>query len=195
MKTKILLLTALLFTANANATDLVTWFKDKVNNKPKVEKVETKSAPQKLQESKPAPTPALSKQDILNEVKLKVGKLDTELKNAKQENTSLKNSLENAKQEVAAAKLETQTVQKNADSLKAWGVEQQNQAFEWMNKYTAAVKRYHRLKLVAALVSAVAGAMVGMYCMRLVPTVYAAYAFALPIAGAVLAFGAVWMFM
>jgi hypothetical protein len=63
-----------------------------------------------------------------------------------------------------------------------------------MEKHTATLKRYHKLKNIAAIVAGLFGAMLGMYCMRLVPPVYAAYAFALPIAGAVLAFGCVWMF-
>jgi VIT1/CCC1 family predicted Fe2+/Mn2+ transporter len=63
-----------------------------------------------------------------------------------------------------------------------------------MNKYTSTLKRYHRLKNIAAIVAGLLGAMLGMYCMRLVPSIYAAYALALPIAGAVLAFAGVWLF-
>ena len=130
----------------------------------------------------------------LQQAKEVIKELNTELKVAKQENQKLKNNLDQANKEVKKGFEKTLEVQKNADLLKEWGVEQQNQAFEWMDKYTKTIKRYHRLKNIAAIVAGLFGAMLGMYCMRLVPPVYAAYAFALPIAGAVMVFGAVWMF-
>ena len=132
-----------------------------------------------------------NKQSFYKEV---IKELNTELKVAKQENQKLKNNLDQANKEVKKGFEKTLEVQKNADLLKEWGVEQHNQAFEWMDKYTKTIKRYHRLKNIAAIVAGLFGAMLGMYCMRLVPPVYAAYAFALPIAGAVMVFGAVWMF-
>jgi Skp family chaperone for outer membrane proteins len=130
----------------------------------------------------------------LQQAKEVIKELNTELKVAKEENQKLKNNLDQANKEVKKGFEKTLEVQKNADLLKEWGVEQQNQAFEWMDKYTKTIKRYHRLKNIAAIVAGLFGAMLGMYCMRLGPPVYAAYAFALPIAGAVMAFGAVWMF-
>lgn len=145
----------------------------------------------------PKPTPVAvvkpSKPPI-QEAKGIIQELNLELKLAREANSELKNKLVAAENKVKAAELNTQQVQKNADALKNWGIEQQNQAFEWMEKYTSTIKRYHRLKNIAAIVAGLFGAMLGMYCMRLVPPVYAAYAFALPIAGAVLAFGGVWMF-
>jgi hypothetical protein len=145
----------------------------------------------------PKPTPVAvvkSNKPPIQEAKSIIQELNFELKTAKEANSELKNKLVAAENKVKAAELSTQQVQKNADALKNWGIEQQNQAFEWMEKHTATLKRYHKLKNIAAIVAGLFGAMLGMYCMRLVPPVYAAYAFALPIAGAVLAFGGVWMF-
>jgi len=151
--------------------------------------------------AKPSPTPVLatkpilsSKNNSLQEAKAVIKELNNELTAAKTTNAELKTKLNSANSKVKEAELNTQKVQKNADSLKAWGIEQQDQAFQWMDKYTKTIKRYHRLKNVAAVVAGLFGAMLGMWCMRLVPPVYAAYALALPIAGAVLAFGTVWMF-
>ena len=130
----------------------------------------------------------------IKEAREVIKELNTELKVAKEENSKLKLNLENANKKVLEAEKNSAILQKNADALKNWGIEQQNQAFQWMEKHTSTLKRYHKLKNIAAIVAGLFGAMLGMYCMRLVPPVYAAYAFALPIAGAVLAFGAVWMF-
>lgn len=149
---------------------------------------------------KPTPTPASITKTVsksnnpLQEAKDVIKELNSELNSAKNTNVELKNKLDAATNKVKEAEINTQQVQKNADALKAWGVEQQNQAFEWMDKYTKTIKRYHRLKNIAAIVAGLFGAMLGMYCMRLVPPVYAAYAFALPIAGAILAFSGVWLF-
>jgi hypothetical protein len=153
--------------------------------------------------SKPKPTPtpkptpvAVTKpnKSPLQEAKGVIQELNFELKTGKEANVELKNKLVKAENKIKDAELNTQQVQKNADALKKWGIEQQNQAFEWMEKHTKTLKKYHRLKNIAAIVAGLFGAMLGMYCMRLVPPVYAAYAFALPIAGAVLAFGGVWVF-
>jgi len=151
--------------------------------------------------SKPSPTPVMitktvssSSNNPLQEAKSVIKELNNELSSAKATNSELKNKLVAANNKVKEAEINTQQVQKNADALKNWGIEQQNQAFEWMEKYTKTIKRYHRLKNIAAIVAALFGAMLGMYCMRLVPPVYAVYAFTLPIAGAILAFGGVWLF-
>jgi hypothetical protein len=152
---------------------------------------------------KPTPTPVIVTKTIsspsttnssLQEAKSVIKELNNELNSTKSLNNDLKTKLNAATAKIKETELNTQQVQKNADALKAWGIEQQDQAFQWMDKYTKTIKRYHRLKNIAAIVAGLFGAMLGMYCMRLVPPVYAAYAFALPIAGAVLAFGAVWMF-
>jgi uncharacterized membrane protein len=153
---------------------------------------------------KPKPTPKPVSVEVvktntnttsLQEAKNVIKELNNELTSAKNANTDLKKKLEAANNKVKEAEVNTQQVQKNADALKDWGIEQQNQAFQWMDKYTQTIKRYHKLKNIAAIVAGLFGAMLGMYCMRLVPPVYAAYAFALPIAGAVLAFSGVWFFL
>lgn len=149
----------------------------------------------------PTPKPVVTKVEVaptgtsLQQAKQLIKELNSELNNAKVENNKLKNNLFNATERIKEAELKTQEVQKQADTLKEWGQQKEKEAFDWLAKYNAAVKRYHFLKNIAAIVAAIAGAMVGMYCMRLVPTVYAAYAFALPIAGAILAFGGVWLFL
>jgi VIT1/CCC1 family predicted Fe2+/Mn2+ transporter len=152
--------------------------------------------------AKPSPTPkpvvvevVKTNTSSLQEAKNVIKELNTELSSAKASNAELKTKLDSANSRVKDAELNTQQVQKNADALKAWGVEQQDQAFQWMDKYTKAIKRYHRLKNIAAFVGALFGAMLGMYCMRLVPPVYAAYALALPVAGAVLGFTGIWLFL
>lgn len=146
----------------------------------------------------PKPTPvavvSTNTPSSVQQAKTIIKELNQELKSAKASNAELKTKLDAANTKVKEAEINTQQVQKNADVLKNWGIEQQNQAFQWMEKHTTTLKRYHRLKNIAAIVAGLFGAMLGMYCMRLVPPVYAAYAFALPIAGAILAFGSVWMF-
>jgi septal ring factor EnvC (AmiA/AmiB activator) len=152
--------------------------------------------------SKPKPTPVPVAEVVvkpenttsIQEARKIIRELNSELTVAKDENAKLKVNLENANKKVEDAENYTATVQKNADILKNWGIEQQNQSFKWMEKYTSTIKRYHKLKTIAAIVSALFGAMLGMYCMRLIPPIYAAYAFTLPIAGAILAFGGVWLF-
>jgi septal ring factor EnvC (AmiA/AmiB activator) len=151
---------------------------------------------------KPTPTPVPVAEIVvkpenttsIQEARKIIKELNSELTVAKDENAKLKINLENANKKVEDAENYTATVQKNADILKNWGIEQQNQSFKWMEKYTSTIKRYHKLKTIAAIVSALFGAMLGMYCMKFIPPVYAAYAFTLPIAGAILAFGGVWMF-
>lgn len=146
----------------------------------------------------PKPTPvavvSTNAPSSIQQAKAVIKELNDELKSAKASNADLKTKLDAANAKVKEAEINTQQVQKNADALKNWGIEQQNQAFEWMEKHTATLKRYHKLKNIAAIVAGLFGAMLGMYCMRLVPPVYAAYAFTLPIAGAILAFGGVWLF-
>lgn len=131
----------------------------------------------------------------LQQAKQVIKELNAELNSAKSENAKLKNNLANANKKVADAEANVANVQKQANALKEWGIQKQNEAFEWLEKYTKAVKRYHRLKMIAAVVAGLFGAMLGMWAMRFVPPIYAAYAMALPIAGAGLAAGALWIFL
>lgn len=143
---------------------------------------------------KPVPT-KVETGSSLQQAKQVIRELNAELNSAKAENTKLKNNLANANKKVADAEANIATVQKQADLLKEWGIQKQNEAFEWLDKYTKAVKRYHKLKMIAAVVAGLFGAMLGMWAMRFVPPIYAAYAMALPIAGAGLAAGALWIFL
>lgn len=131
----------------------------------------------------------------LQQAKQIIKELGAELNAAKSENIKLKNNLANANKKVADAEANVANVQKQADLLKEWGIQKQNEAFQWLEKYTKAVKRYHRLKMIAAVVAGLFGAMLGMWAMRFVPPIYAAYAMALPIAGAGIAAGALWIFL
>ena len=75
-----------------------------------------------------------------------------ELKTAKEENTKLKTSLDKAVEQTEQAESKTLEVQKSADTLKEWGMIQQAEAQKFMEKYNNAVKRYHRLKVIAAFI-------------------------------------------
>lgn len=131
----------------------------------------------------------------LQQAKEAIKELNSELRSAKLENAKLKNNLANANKKIADSETSLITVQKQADALKEWGIQKQNEAFDWLQKYTNAVKRYHRLKMIASIVAGLFGTMLGMWAMRFVPPIYAAYAMALPIAGAVLSAGALWIFL
>ena len=131
----------------------------------------------------------------LQQAKEVVKELNIELKSAKLQNISLKEKLETATLRVKDAELQTKQVQDNADALKAWGVEQQNQAFAFMEKLQKALKRYHTLKNIASIVAGLFGLMFGLWLMRFVPPVYAAYAFALPVVCIVAASASVWLFL
>lgn len=131
----------------------------------------------------------------IQQAKQVIKELNSELQSAKSENAKLKNNLANANKKVKEAEVNVATVQKQADALKAWGIQKEKEAFEWLEKYTKTVKQYHKLKMIAAVVAGLFGAMLGMWAMRFVPPIYAAYAMALPIAGAGLAAGALWIFL
>lgn len=151
---------------------------------------------------KPTPQPATAvvvtaapSQNAVSDARAVVRELNSELKIAKSENIKLKNNLDQANSDLKNSFALIEQLNKDISSLKEWGVVQQAEAQKWLSSYTSAVKRYHRLKNIAAAVAGLFGAMVGMWCMRFVPPVYAAYAFALPIVGAGLAAGALWMFL
>lgn len=145
---------------------------------------------------KPAPTPVQVevKKDpaTISNAREIIKELNAELQNAKAQNTKLKDNLERANASVASAQLETQKVQDAADKLKEWGVVQQAEKFKWMEKYEKAVKRYHRLKMIAALIAAAAGVFVGLQFMNLVPP---PYNFGVPIGGALLFSTLVWLLL
>lgn len=121
-----------------------------------------------------------------------IKELGSELKSAKSENAKLKNNLANVNNKVAAAVNDLYVVQKQADALKDWGVKQQQEAFKWFEKYTDTVKRYHRLKWIAALIGAAGGVLLGLQFMAFVPP---PYNLLVPIGGAGLFGTLIWMFL
>ena len=140
--------------------------------KPVVEKVERKT---NIQEAK----------EIIKE-------LNSELTSAKNENAKLKNNLINANKKITKAENNVAIVQKQADALKEWGIQKQQEAFKWLEKYNEAVKRYHRLKWIAALIAAAGGVLLGLQFMAFVPP---PYNLLIPIGGAGLLGTLVWIFL
>jgi hypothetical protein len=121
-----------------------------------------------------------------------VREISVELKAAKDENVKLKASLDKATQQVATAEAKTVEVQKSADALKEWGIIQQAEAQKFMDKYNNAVKRYHRLKAIAALIAAAVGVLLGLQIMGFVPP---PYSLLVPVGGAGLFAALVWFFL
>lgn len=151
-------------------------------------KKEPKPQPTSAATPKPSPTP----KPTISGGREIVKEIASELKAAKEENTRLKASLDKAQKQVVQAEARTVEVQKSADALKEWGIIQQAEAQKFMEKYNNAVKRYHRLKAIAAVVAAVAGVMLGLQFMNLVPP---PYNLGLPIGGGALLALLVWFFL
>jgi len=134
----------------------------------------------KFGKPKPTPTPVpvpevVSKPEnatSIQQARQIIKELNTELNNAKTENEKLKVNLEDASKRVFDAEKATQTVQKNADALKQWGIIQQAEAHRFMERYNNAVKRYHRLKVIAAVIAGLGGVLFGMQFMALTPPPY-----------------------
>ena len=138
--------------------------------------------------AKPSPTPKPTisgGRELLKE-------LAAELNTAKQENANLKSSLAKATDKVSRAEAKTVEVQKAADALKEWGVIQQIEAQKFMEKYNSAIKRYHRLKAIAAVIAAAAGVFLGLQFMVLIPP---PYNLGLPIGAAGFFAALVWFFL
>ena len=142
----------------------------------------------------PTPTPVVVEktktpiQDAKDIVKQLKGELDV----AKSENGKLKNNLAEANSNVKKGFEEILKLNKDIDTLKEWGVIQQAEAQKWLEKYNNAIKRYHRLKWIAALIAAAGGVLLGMQFMNLVPP---PYNFLIPIGGAGLFGILVWLFL
>ena len=136
--------------------------------------------------AQPTPKPTISGgREIVKEI-------GTELKSAKDENIKLKVSLDKALQQVKDAEAKTVIVQKSADALKEWGIIQQAEAQKFMEKYNAAVKRYHRLKLIATLIAAGVGVLLGLQFMNMAPP---PYNLGVPFGAAALFAALVWFFL
>lgn len=168
---------SILFVLSLVTTSLQAWPFGKKEPKPK---------PTPVVVAKPTPKPTL--QDGRQLVK----EISAELKSAKAENTNLKNSLAKASEQVKQAEAKTVEVQKAADALKEWGIIQQAEAQKFMEKYNKAVKRYHRLKMIAALIAAAGGVLLGLQFMNLAPP---PYSFGIPVGAAALFAALVWFFL
>jgi septal ring factor EnvC (AmiA/AmiB activator) len=128
----------------------------------------------------------------LQQARQVIKELGAELNAAKSENTKLKTNLANANKTISQAEQNVAAVQKQADTLKEWGIEKQKEAFQWLEKYTNSVKRYHRLKWIAAIIAAAGGVLLGLQFMALVPP---PYSLLIPIGGAGLFGALVWFFL
>lgn len=149
-------------------------------------KKQPKPTPTPAAVAKPTPRPTISGgREIVKEI-------GTELKSAKEQNAKLKVSLDKALEQVKTAEAQTAVVQKQADDLKEWGVIQQAEAQKFMQKYNDAVKRYHRLKMIAALIAAAVGVLLGLQIMGFVPP---PYSLLVPVGGAGLFATLVWFFL
>jgi hypothetical protein len=147
-------------------------------------------------EPKPQPTPAAvakpTPKPTINEGREIVKGIAAELKAAKEENTKLKASLDKALVQTKNAEAKTVEVQKSADALKEWGIIQQAEAQKFMEKYNSAVKRYHRLKLIAAFIAAAGGVLLGLQFMNFAPP---PYNIGVPVGTAALFAALVWFFL
>lgn len=139
-----------------------------------------------------APAPKETAKPTISDGRQLINELSAELRKAKQENESLKNSLQKANENVNAAELKATEVQKAADALKEWGIIQQAEAQKFIEKYNNAVKRYHRLKLIAALIAAAVGVLVGIQFINLAPP---PYNLGIPFGGAAFFAALVWFFL
>jgi len=149
-------------------------------------------------EPKPAPTPKQVetakpvKPPTVGDGRDLVKQLQVALKEGQEANKKLGEALERAKKELETAKGETLVVQKKADDLQAWGVVQQAEKEKYIKKYNETVAKYHRLKMIAALIAAAVGVLIGLQFMNLAPP---PYNFAVPVGAAALFAGLVWMFL
>jgi hypothetical protein len=144
----------------------------------------------------PSPTPVPVKVERSNapiqDAKKIVHELKAELNVAKSENVKLKNSLEKANANVKEGFVQITKLEKDIKALKEWGVVQQAEAQKWLEKYTKAIKRYHRLKWIAAIIAAAGGVLLGLRFMSLVPP---PYNLLVPIGGAGLFGTLIWIFL
>ena len=144
--------------------------------------------------AKPSPTPVLVEKSKtpVQDAKQLVKELQGELKVAKDENTKLKNNLSNAQNELNNSFIQIDKLKKDIDTLKEWGIVQQAEAQKWLEKYTNAIKRYHRLKWIAAIIAGAGGVLLGLQIMGFVPP---PYNLLVPIGGAGLFATLVWVFL
>jgi len=141
------------------------------------------------------PKQSTSNSSSVSQAKAIIVQLNNELNTAKALNSDLNKQLTSANESLEKSEIRLAEVQKNADLLKQWGIEQETQAFAWMDKFNKCLKRYHFLKNIVAVLAGLYGFILGLSCMKYVPPTYSAYAYALPFVGAILGFFAVWVFL
>jgi hypothetical protein len=141
---------------------------------------------------KPIPVVVEKSKNPIQDAKQIVKELQSELKIAKNENAKLKQNLNEANTNVKNGFIQIEKLNKDITTLKEWGVVQQAEAQKWLEKYTNAIKRYHRLKLIAALIAAAGGVLLGLQFMTFVPP---PYNLLVPIGGAGLFATLVWLFL
>lgn len=132
------------------------------------------------------------KKPTISEGRNVLSEIRKELTLAKEENSRLKVSLNKVSEQLKSSEAKTLEVQKAADDLREWGTIQQAEAQKFMEKYNAAVKRYHRLKLIAAFIAAGVGVLLGLQFMNLAPP---PYNLGVPVGGAVLFASLVWFLL
>lgn len=118
--------------------------------------------------------------------------LQNELKDTKKENDNLTNLLNQTRTDLDQSFAEVTQLNKEIKDLKEWAVIQQAEAHKFMEKYNKAVKRYHRLKMIAAAIAAIVGVFIGMQFMSLAPP---PYNFGVPFGAAGLFASLVWFFL
>jgi flagellar motor protein MotB len=143
--------------------------------------------------AQPTPVAVVQKsKSPVQDAKQIVKELQSELRVAKSENAKLKDSLSKANGNLKDSFLQIDKLKKDIDALKEWGVVQQAEAQKWLEKYTNAIKRYHRLKWIAAIIAGAVGVLLGLQIMSFVPP---PYSLLVPIGGAGLFATLVWVFL
>lgn len=160
---------------NSTGYSQFNWFKPK----PKAPQSQTAVVVEKSR------TPIQDAKQIIKE-------LESELTVAKTENSKLKDNLANANANLKESFLQIDKLKKDIETLKEWGVVQQAEAQKWLEKYTNAIKRYHRLKWIAAIIAGAVGILLGLQIMGFVPP---PYSLLVPIGGAGLFASLVWIFL
>lgn len=144
--------------------------------------------------AKPSPTPVLVEKDktSIQDAKKIVQELKLELNVAKSENSKLKNNLNEANINIKNSFVQIEILKKDIATLKEWGVIQQAEAQKWLEKYNKAIKRYHKLKWIAAIIAAAGGVLLGLRFMNFVPP---PYSILVPIGGAGVLGALIWIFL
>jgi septal ring factor EnvC (AmiA/AmiB activator) len=128
----------------------------------------------------------------IQDAKQIVKELQSELKIAKSENVKLKDNLSDANANLKNSFSQITALKKDIETLKEWGIVQQAESQKWLEKYTNAIKRYHRLKWIAAIIAGAVGILLGLQIMGFFPP---PYSLLIPFGGAGLFATLVWVFL